>query len=54
MRLLNKIWGWMLVIGIGVGLVTGKAAEVSTALVDSAKNGVDYAIGMAGVVAMWS
>ena len=44
----------MLVIGIGVGLVTGKAAEVSTALVDSAKNGVDYAIGMAGVVAMWS
>lgn len=54
MRLLNKIWGWMLVIGIGVGLVTGKAAEVSTALVDSTKNGVDYAIGMAGVVAMWS
>lgn len=53
-RLLNKIWGWMLVIGIGVGMITGKAAEISTALVESAKNGVNYAIGMAGVVAMWS
>ena len=51
---MNKIWGWLLVIGIGVGLFTGKSAEVSTALVDSAKNGVNYAIGMAGVVAMWS
>ena len=44
----------MLLLGIGVGLVTGKSAEISTALVDSAKNGVDYALGMAGVVAMWS
>lgn len=51
---MNKIWGWMLVIGIGLGLITGKAAEVSTALVESAKSGVSYAIGMAGVVAMWS
>lgn len=41
-------------IGIGIGMVTGRSAEVSTALVDSAKSGVDYAIGMAGVVAMWS
>jgi len=51
---LNKIWGWMLLIGIAVGLVTGKAAEVSTALIESAKSGVSYGIGMAGVVAMWS
>ena len=51
---MNKIWGWMLIIGIAVGLLTGKSAEVSTALVESAKTGVNHAIGMAGVVAMWS
>ena len=51
---MNKIWGWMLIIGITVGLITGKSAEVSTALVESAKSGVNHAIGMAGVVAMWS
>ena len=44
----------MLIIGITVGLITGKSAEVSTALVESAKSGVNHAIGMAGVVAMWS
>ncbi len=51
---MNKIWGWMLIIGITIGLITGKSAEVSTALVESAKSGVNHAIGMAGVVAMWS
>ena len=51
---MNRIWAFMILLGIGVGLVTGKTAEISTALVDSAKSGVDYALGMAGVVAMWS
>lgn len=44
----------MLLIGIGIGMVTGRTSEVSNALIDSAKSGVDYAIGMAGIVAMWS
>ena len=44
----------MLIIGITAGLITGQSAEVSTALVESAKSGVNHAIGMAGVVAMWS
>lgn len=44
----------MLLMGIGVGVISGKSADVSTALVESAKSAVDYAIGMAGVVAMWS
>jgi spore maturation protein A len=44
----------MLLIGITVGLMSGKSAEVSTALIESAKTGVNHAIGMAGVVAMWS
>ena len=51
---MNKIWGWMLIIGISAGLLTGRSVEVSTALVESAKSGVNHAIGMAGVVAMWS
>ena len=48
---MNKIWGWMLLVGIGVGLATGKSADISAALIESSKNGVNYAIGMAGVVA---
>lgn len=51
---MNKIWGWMLIVGIGAGLATGKSADISAALIESSKNGVNYAIGMAGVVAMWS
>ena len=44
----------MLLVGIGAGVISGKSADISTALVESAKSAVDYAIGMAGVVAMWS
>ena len=40
--------------GVILGIIGGHITEVSTAFVDSAGDAVTYAIGMAGVVAMWN
>lgn len=54
MRSVNHLWGGMLILGVILGIIGGHITEVSTAFVDSAGDAVTYAIGMAGVVAMWN
>lgn len=51
---MNYLWGGMIVLGVALGILNGRMAEISTALIDSSKDAVTYAIGMAGVVAMWN
>lgn len=51
---MNAIWGAMLIIGIMVGLFTGKSQEITQALINSSKEAVELAMVMLGVVAMWS
>lgn len=52
--MLNKLWAGMLLIGICFGAVSGRMAEVSTAIVDSSKEAVNLCITMLGVVGAWS
>jgi len=52
--MLNKLWAGMILIGICFGAATGHMAEVSQAIIDSAKEAVSLCITMLGVVSVWS
>lgn len=52
--MLNKLWGFMILIGIGFGVITGQVEALSNAAVDSAGEAVSLAITMLGIMAMWT
>ena len=52
--MINYIWGFMLLIGIIVGLVTGQAAEVNVSVIDGAKEAVSLCVTMLGIMAFWT
>lgn len=52
--MLNYLWGFMIVIGITVGVLRGNIAEVSTATINSSKEAVQLCITMLGIMAMWT
>lgn len=51
--MLNYLWGFMIVTGIFVGLITGNTAAVSEASLLSAKEAVSLCITMLGIMAFW-
>ena len=51
---MNHLWGGMIVIGVIFGALHGGFGQITEAAVDSAKEAVNLAIAMAGVVAMWT
>lgn len=52
--MINYLWGFMIVIGIIVGALTGRMEEVSVASINSAKEAVTLCITMLGVMSMWT
>lgn len=52
--MLNYLWGFMIIIGIMVGILNGKIADVSTQSITSAKEAVTLCITMLGVMSMWT
>ena len=52
-RMLNYLWGFMIVIGIIVGSLTGHIGDISTASLQSAKEAVTLCITMLGVMSFW-
>lgn len=52
--MLNKLWGFMILIGILFAAVTGKMAEIGTAAIDSSKEAVSLCITMLGIMSMWT
>lgn len=51
--MINFIWAGLLIVGIVVGTFTGNIEAVTNAAIDSAKLGVDLALGLIGVMALW-
>lgn len=51
--MINFIWAGLLIVGIVVGTFTGNLEAVTNAAIDSAKLGVDLALGLIGVMALW-
>ncbi len=52
--MLNYLWGYMILIGIGFGVVTGQVEALSNAALDSASEAVTLAVTMLGIMAMWT
>ncbi|MDF2942893.1 MAG: putative rane protein [Herbinix sp.] len=52
--MLNYLWGFMIVLGITIGVLRGDIAEVSKATINSSKEAVALCITMLGIMAMWT
>lgn len=52
--MLNYIWAFMIIIGIVTAAFTGQMEEVSSGILDSAKEAISLCIVMLGVVGMWT
>jgi spore maturation protein A len=52
--MLNYLWGFMIIIGIVVGVLNGKIDQVSTASLNSAKEAVTLSITMLGFMSLWT
>ena len=51
--MINYIWSFMIALGIIVGLITGKGAEISKGIVDSSGASVELIIGLVGMMCFW-
>ena len=52
--MLNTIWAFMILIGIGTGIVTGRMEEVGNGALDAAGSAVTVCITMLGILSMWT
>lgn len=52
--MLNYLWGFMILLGLSFGIVTGQVEALSNAAIDSAGEAVTLAITMLGIMAMWT
>lgn len=52
--MLNYLWGFMIIIGVIVGVLTGRISDVSTSAINSAKEAISLCITMLGIVAFWT
>lgn len=51
--MINYLWGFMIVVGVVVGIINGKIGEVSSTAISSSKDAVTLCIAMLGVMALW-
>lgn len=52
--MINYLWGFMILAGVIVGMVTGRIGEVSTASINSSKEAVTLCITMLGIMSLWT
>lgn len=52
--MLNKLWGFMILLGILFASAMGRIGDVGTAAIDSSKEAVTLCITMLGIMSMWT
>ena len=52
--MLNYLWGYMIVLGVTIGVINGNIGEVSKASINSSKEAVLLCIAMLGIMSMWT
>ncbi len=52
--MLNKLWGFMILLGIFFAAATGHIGDVGTAAIDSSKEAVTLCVTMLGIMSMWT
>ncbi len=51
---MNYLWAFMLLLGTGYGLLTGRSAQVTEALLSGAADGIELCLTMLRVMALWT
>ncbi|MHB8926331.1 MAG: nucleoside recognition domain-containing protein [Bacillota bacterium] len=51
--LLNAVWLFLLVVGVGAAAVTGRIDVVTTSVTEATKQAVELAIGFVGTMSLW-
>ncbi len=52
--MLNYLWGFMIVLGVTIGVISGNIGDISKATINSSKEAVTLCITMLGIMAMWT
>ena len=52
--MLNKMWGFLIVLGICVAALNGRIGNISTAVIDSSREAVSLCITMLGIMSLWT
>ena len=52
--MLNYLWGYMIVLGVTVGVISGNIGAISNATITSSKEAVTLCIAMLGIMSMWT
>lgn len=51
---MNKIWPYIMIISLSIGVWLGKVEELTTCLFDSAKVAIDTCINIFGIICLWN
>lgn len=51
--MLNIIWVLLMIIGIGGSIALGKTDMIMNSIISSAKEAVEFAVGLIGIVSLW-
>ena len=52
--MMNRIWGFMLIIGIVFSVVNGRISQFTDGLMNSCGEAVQFMLSLAGIMAVWS
>jgi spore maturation protein A len=52
--MINTVWMLLLGLGIGIAAVSGKTPQISATIFDSSRQAIEFAFGLAGMIAFWS
>lgn len=52
--MINTVWMLLLGLGIGIAAASGKTAQISPIIFDSSRQAIEFAFGLAGMIAFWS
>ena len=51
---MNKVWGFMIIISIIIGIFRGMAPEMVNAIFESTKTATENSINIIGMICLWS
>lgn len=51
---MNKIWPWIMIISLIIGIFNGKVQEMTTTLFESAEASIETCLNILGIISLWS
>lgn len=51
---MNKVWPWIMLISLCVGIINGRVQEMTSCIFDSSKQVIETAMTIFGIISLWS